>query len=142
MKTTAKKIATVVGIGALVILAFFFFLAVERGKGTPTEQVFQPPVYESGVPDGVLASPLFLDTDETGSVISTPDVEKIISTFKQKVLIRIASPKLMSDTEKSIIEASISTSEKPSVGALVLANQTVLHFTTEEIARIESALTK
>lgn len=133
---------TVAGIGAALVLALFFFLAVERGKSTPMEQAFLPPVYESGVPDGVLASPLFLDTDKTGSVLSTQDVEKMISAFKQTVLIRIASPKPLGNTEKSIIEASISISEKPPIGTLVMANQTLLRFTPEEIARIEAALKK
>lgn len=128
------KITTVVSIGALVVLVLFFALAVERGKRTPTEDAFQAPVYNAGVPAGALASPLFLEAD-TASVAAD-----ILTEFKRTVLARIASRNPLSDAEKSVLRASISVIEPPRTGALILANQTLLRFTPAELARIEAAL--
>lgn len=140
MDTTAGKMTTIVGICALIALVAFAVWAVERGKSTSTEQVFQPPVYETGEFPDTLVSPLFLAVGEQGATVLTSEAARMVGAFKQKILARLALKKPLSGEEKDILRTSISTADAPSVGALVLVNQTMLRFTPDELARIEAAL--
>lgn len=138
-----------IGITLVVVasaLALLFLRGVSEEPNTTTtagETIgFKPPVYETGDSPDVLTSPLFLTANEKETASLTPEAEQMIAAFKHKVLARIASKKPLSDEEKGVLRISISTSEKSSIGEVVLADQNTLHFAPVEIALIESALTR
>ena len=143
-----KKILRAVG--AVIVVTVFatgIFLwqeSYEPENGQVSENIpsFTPPVYEMEEYPDVLTHPLFLPVGAKGLVEITPEVERLIVEFKRKILARVAIERPLSNQEKSVLKVSILTSEKPPIGILVIADQTVLDFTPDEVIRIEDALQK
>ncbi|MCR4334365.1 MAG: hypothetical protein NUV47_01370 [Patescibacteria group bacterium] len=122
-----KKTLLISAVVVLIIVGFVLF-----AKKTPT---FTSPIYETGESPDVLSSPLFLVSNEK-------DEKQKIAEFKSKVLRRISLNKPLSNQEKSVLEVSISVSDKSTVGQLIMANQNILNFTPDELARINIVLKK
>ncbi|OHA19692.1 MAG: hypothetical protein A3C08_00465 [Candidatus Taylorbacteria bacterium RIFCSPHIGHO2_02_FULL_47_18] len=147
MKPTTSRKTIIIEIVALVVLALFLFVSVQRGSPPNGEAdiaapQFTAPMYADNESPNALIRPLYLDVLVGGLAGLTAEKKQNIADFKQKILTRIASREPLSESEKSVLQISISTAEKPPMGAIVVADQTVFNFTSEELARIESAIKK
>ncbi|PIR52864.1 hypothetical protein COU76_04200 [Candidatus Peregrinibacteria bacterium CG10_big_fil_rev_8_21_14_0_10_49_10] len=142
---------------ATFLLGGALFIGLERKKSVSSdtlrveisdapdsedENVFTPPVYETKSSSEALVAPLFLPTDVNGAVDTTEGTRNEIAEFKAKVLKRVSSGVPLTQQEKGVLKASISVLDRQRAGALVVADQTLLQFTEEEIVQIENVLTQ
>ncbi len=141
---TSKK-TIVFEVVALAALVLFFGVSVWRGgySGADTalsEPEFTPPVYEMGFSGADITTPLFLPVGTDGYVVRDVREEELIAMFKQMVLSRVASEKSLGEREKSVLRVSLSVESPQIQGGVAIANQSVLHFSPDEVAMLETAL--
>lgn len=142
----ASKKKLYVGIGLVIVVlvagGFLWRQKISRDAtslGTPP--AFVPPVYVSNESPTLLTAPLYLlDVSEKETPLLTTEQEQSVAHFKKKILARLELSEPLSKAEKSVLAVSISTAKKPPIGGLAIADQSIFHFTSEELARISEAL--
>jgi len=139
--TGASRTWVVAGSAVIVAMIALFALSAQKSARLPSEATsFTPPVYVRDESPAALIRPLYLDVSVGGLAGLTAEQKQNIDDFKQKILARVASAEPLGSEEKSVLEISISIAEKPPMGSLVVVDQAVFNFTSEELARIESAI--
>lgn len=141
MRPTTSRTTILVGLATIAALTAFFVASIQRG--VQPETGFTPPVYANGDSPTELILPLYLAAPASGAPknFSAEDAERIVA-FKKKIVARVSSGAPLAKEEKTVLAVSIATTAKSAVGALIIADQTILRFTPPEIALIENALQK
>ncbi len=139
-----KKILFFIGATILVVVVVVFAkntyevtTSVETVTNSPEEK-FVPPIYGSDGSEIFVTLPLtFESISSRGFTLSE---KQRINDFKKLILSRVMSKIPLRESEKSIIAISISTTTKPAVGGLTLADQNIFKFTADEVSLISKIL--
>ncbi|KKU59371.1 MAG: hypothetical protein UX81_C0010G0034 [Parcubacteria group bacterium GW2011_GWA2_47_12] len=144
-QNTSRK-TIIVEIVALIVLALFFFMSVQRGSPPNNEAdiaapPFVPPVYGVYGNERFVTLPFLIEETASQGVLSEEQKHRV-NEFKKNVLARAVSQIPFDDSEKDIILASISTSSKIVEDGFVVADQNILQFTENELRLIKEKLQK
>lgn len=143
-----KKILFFIG-AAIFVIVVVFFVKNNSGKNggstilpKPQQKEYTPPVYVTEDSPDKLTRPLYLQgISNIGKVVLSSAQQKEVSDFKRKILTRVSSSMLGED-EKTIISICVSTTPKPKIGSMIVADQTVFNFSKDELDLISDALKK
>src|SRR3989338_9892753 len=109
MKPTTSRKAIIVEIAALVVLALFFFVSVQRGS--ESVDTFVPPVYGTDENEQFITLPFFLEGTSSNNGLSE-EQKQHVNGFRKHILARTTSAIPLRETEIDIILVSISTTTK------------------------------
>ncbi|TSC83421.1 MAG: hypothetical protein G01um101417_614 [Parcubacteria group bacterium Gr01-1014_17] len=140
MKPTTSRKTILFGLAVLAALVAFFVVSVRRGS-PKSDVAFTPPVYLQDESPTALIRPLYLQGLSHGGLTALSlEHKQKIADFKKKILARIVSSEPLSSQEKTVLSISVSTTAKLALGDLVVADQSVLQFSSEELREITRAL--
>lgn len=129
----------------IAVIGFFVWRQVPTKENTvgntSAPQAFSPPVYVSGESPTLLTRPLYIQgVPKEGLTSLTARQQKDIDDFKKKIITRVMSNSPLHSSEKTVLAISISTTTKPTIGSMVVADQALLRFSSEELRLISEAL--